>query len=278
MKVKSFFVSFYITAMVLAMMQSAWVLYGDSQQIAWWAVVVSVAPALLFFFRLFLWPLARTAGVMWWVFVCNGLGTALLLASNSREVWPWLHVLLLGWGGNALYQFWYSRFGRQESASLRVGQQLPNLRFQSASGDAVTTGDIPGALLLIFYRGNWCPLCMAQIQEVADKYQELAARGVKTLLISSQPHDNTAALARRFNVPFHFLVDHDNRVAQELGILARDGTPLGLQVLGYDDDTVMPTVVLTDASKRIIFSDQTDNYRVRPEPATFLALLEANRA
>ena len=35
----------------------------------------------------------------------------------------------------------------------------------------------------------------------------------------------------------------------------------------------MPTVIITDAERRIIFTHQTDNYRVRPEPATFLRAL-----
>jgi hypothetical protein len=40
----------------------------------------------------------------------------------------------------------------------------------------------------------------------------------------------------------------------------------------------MPTVVVTDAGGRILFADQTDNYRVRPEPSTFLAVLDRSGA
>ena len=42
--------------------------------------------------------------------------------------------------------------------------------------------------------------------------------------------------------------------------------------------TVMPTVVVTDANGTIVFSDQTDNYRVRPEPDVFLAILRRSGA
>ncbi len=50
-----------------------------------------------------------------------------------------------------------------------------------------------------------------------------------------------------------------------------NGTPAGM--IGYDGDTVLPTVVSTDAAGRIFCADQTDNYRVRPTPATVLAAL-----
>ena len=47
-----------------------------------------------------------------------------------------------------------------------------------------------------------------------------------------------------------------------------------MELLGYDPDTVLPTVIITDASGKIIFVDLTDNYRVRPEPETFIQVLK----
>jgi hypothetical protein len=67
-----------------------------------------------------------------------------------------------------------------------------------------------------------------------------------------------------------FLVDTDNAMAKRLGIAAPNGLPMGMEVLGYDSDTVMPTVIMTDATGKILFADLTDNYRLRPEPETFL--------
>ncbi|MGB3052567.1 MAG: hypothetical protein WBB42_16315, partial [Polyangiales bacterium] len=39
--------------------------------------------------------------------------------------------------------------------------------------------------------------------------------------------------------------------------------------------SVLPTVLITDPDRTIIFADMTDNYCVRPEPSTFLAALDA---
>ena len=84
-------------------------------------------------------------------------------------------------------------------------------------------------------------------------------------------------LAARFQVDFRFLVDPDCRVAKQLDIFHENGLPKGMdRMLGHDKDTVMPTVVITDASNRIIFADLTDNYRVRPDPDVFLKILGNN--
>jgi len=66
------------------------------------------------------------------------------------------------------------------------------------------------------------------------------------------------------------MVDELNQAASLLGIDAKHGTPKGMEVLGYDSDTILPTAILTDQNGTILFTDQTDNYRVRPEPDTFL--------
>ncbi len=44
-------------------------------------------------------------------------------------------------------------------------------------------------------------------------------------------------------------------------------------MIGYEGDTVLPTLVVTDSEGRVVFADQTDNYRVRPTPDTVLAAL-----
>ena len=177
--------------------------------------------------------------------------------------------------GLVIYIKWYSVFGSRDSEALKIGQKLPEFPLEDTSGKTVSSQEFTGqTALYMFYRGNWCPLCMAQIKEIAACYRDLSDRGVEIVLISPQPHTNTASLAKKFDVPFRFMVDPDNRAANVLGISAPAGVPLGMEVLGYDQDTVLPTVVIVNAEGIILFADQTDNYRVRPEPETVLKVLD----
>ncbi|MGB1087336.1 MAG: peroxiredoxin family protein, partial [Alphaproteobacteria bacterium] len=171
------------------------------------------------------------------------------------------------------YDFWYSRFGRKESAALTIGNKLPTFVMEDADGNEVTADNFKGApAIFMFFRGNWCPLCMAQIKEVADRYNELETLGAKMVLVAPQSHKNTQELAERFKVNFTYLCDPENRAAKALGIEHLNGTPMG--IAGYDADTVLPTVIVVDADGTILMADQTDNYRVRPEPDTFLNVLK----
>ncbi len=181
--------------------------------------------------------------------------------------------LFLGW---VLYIKWYSIFeDRKSNEILKIGNQLPKLDLQNSEKNTINTSKFIGnPSIFLFYRGNWCPLCMAQIKEIASQYKELEKRNVNMVLISPQPHGHTKSLSQKFNLNFHFLVDEGNKVAKKLHILAKNGLPMGFQTLGYDSDTIMPTVIITNKEGKIIFADLTNNYRVRPEPETFLKILD----
>jgi len=180
--------------------------------------------------------------------------------------------------GTELFIRWESRLGRSESADLSVGRRLPDdLTFVELDRGPVAIAELRGRpVALFFYRGNWCPLCVAQVHEMAQRWRELEQIGVHVVLISSQNDEQTRELAERFDVNFRYCTDPGMTAARRLGLVHENGVPVGM--LGYEPDTVFPTVLVLDADGRIVFSDQTDNYRVRPEPETILAALRAAAA
>lgn len=236
-----------------------------------WLALANLIVALLFTL-IFLKPKARTsANLNGPTLIILSFGAITVYFSSITSVILLSTITMVGW---VLYVYWYSRFGSRENEQLQKGKLLPTFEVINTNKEKVI---IPNqynkSLLILFFRGNWCPLCMAQIKEISRKYQQIAETGTEILLISPQPIRHTKSLAKKFDVPFTFLIDKDNKASKKLGIFHSSGTPLGLEVLGYERDTVMPTVVMTNDKGKIIFTDLTDNYRVRPEPDTFLKIL-----
>jgi len=271
---KSIFISLYLTLMSVGSLRAIWLMSDAVTRLQGSWILLALLPAVGFFAWVFTFNVARTGRasvVMWGPGVVALTGAAITGALNTEATF-W--IVGVGLVGALVYIRWYSRFGGRNDSVLQVGAKLPPLNLNDEQGNPVNTADMGAPLLLLFYRGNWCPLCMAQIREVAARYQDLEKRGVQVLAISPQPETHSADLAKRFQVNIRFCVDRDNRVARQLGIFAKNGLPMGLQALGYDSDTVMPTVVMTDANGQILFADLTDNYRVRPEPDQFLAIFD----
>jgi peroxiredoxin len=177
--------------------------------------------------------------------------------------------------GYILYLFWYSRFDRNLSSVIANGQPLPSFDAITSDGQRVSSRDLIGSpALLVFYRGNWCPVCVTQIREVAAHYRSLQERGIQVVMVSPQSDAHTQELAKNIDAPLTFWRDQDLSAAKTLGLVDKQGVPVGMDLLGYDPDTVLPTVIMTDETGIVFYNDQTDSYRIRPLPDEFLKAFE----
>ncbi len=276
---KSIFVSFYMMAAIVITAIAGQSLWITHDYLSWGGVLLVTAPFIVFLGRLMIFQnIARTSARFPTLIVLGIAGVLLAswgCARGGSLAAPLLAIV--AWIGFVVYSYWYSSFGRQPSEQLQIGNSLPNFELTDVTGQKVSSSSFSDKpTIWIFYRGNWCPLCMAQIKELVADYKELQSRGVRIVLISPQPHNNTIALAKRFDAPFAFLTDEGNRAAHALGISHPDGLPMGMQLLGYDSDTVLPTVIITDKGGRVLWAHETDNYRIRPEPGIYLAVLREN--
>ena len=275
---KSVFISLFCSWLVVVSVYAITQLVrGMEPLLGWLGLAMTAFAPLVFFIKAFLLRSARTPRHPLEYTMLSGLGLAGTLAISHRygaaagAIHIWAGVTFLSW---IVYLRWYSVFHGRDAKAITVGVTLPEFRLESQEGHVVSSASFKAQPhLLLFYRGNWCPFCTAQIAELAEGYQRLEAAGIKVVLVSSQSAGKSKQLARKFDVPMIFLRDRDNEAAKSLGILHEWGTPMGLQALGYDTDTVLPTVIMTDEKGNIIYSDQTDNYRVRPEPESFEKLI-----
>lgn len=273
---KSVFVSAYMMVAMAISVVAGRSLWSTGDALSWGGVLLVTVP----FIAVLSWIMVfkRTARTSAHFPVLMTLATAGVALSG----WGYFRggsidapvLAIAGWIGFMAYDYWYSSFGHRSSESLEIGRQLPVFELKNRSGESIDSASLlDKPTVWIFYRGNWCPLCMAQIKELAADYQQLQAMGVRVALVSPQPHKFTVGLAKKFDVQFDFLSDEGNRAARALGIAHDNGLPMGLQALGYDSDTVLPTVIITDATGKVVWSHQTDNYRVRPDPDVYLAVL-----
>lgn len=277
---KSRFITLLLLALMVGSIHSLVALVGADtpiERLAWGGALLSTGSFMGFFAYLMRAGAARTSPELRWLLAttAGGSSMALYAALHGAPLLALGYALVIGLDGYLAYVYWYSRFPRRDTHTLAVGNPLPAFTLKEADGKLIDSASLVGKVtLLLFYRGNWCPLCMAQIKEVAARYRELAQRGVQVLLVSPQSQSHTQDLSARFDAPMRFLVDEGNAAAKALGIDAPGGLPMGMQAMGYDSDTVLPTVLLVDAKGRIAWADLTDNYRVRPEPDAFIEVID----
>lgn len=275
-KNKALFIFPAAGALILMLIASLVMIIVSDDRTAWLGAAISTLPLPIILTQLTLRPAPRTS---------ENLPLLLLIAAIGVMVAGWEQFIegTSGWGPTSvalaaallflMYVFWFSRFGRFDSVHLMVGNKLPSFSLVDTDGNSFSSASLEGdPAIVMFYRGNWCPICMAQVAELADRHEDISALGIQVALISPQSAERSRELAEKYDVPFKFLVDEDGKVAEALGIASKNNVPVGLPG-GYSAHSVLPTVVVANENGTILYSDQTDNYRVRPEPDIFLAIL-----
>ncbi len=268
----------WFNALPVAAGYAGWALAQGGNHAAWGGVLLTTVPMLLWVtYAMVTKNLPRSSHRLPLINAQGALGVAAaaygLLVQDAGTL-----PLLIAVGiyiGFLWYSYSYAGFlGARPSRALTVGRVMPAFSVSDVTGKPIHSDKLfQRPTIVVFYRGNWCPFCVAQVKELSQRYQEIEAMGVGLVLISPQPHGNSQALAQRFNIRAEFLVDEGNAAARALGIESEYGIPTGFQALGYDSDTVMPTVVIVETGGRIVWVDETNNYRVRPEPDAFLEVL-----
>ena len=69
---------------------------------------------------------------------------------------------------------------------IPVGEQAPDAALRDSDGHAVRLSEVrkSGPVLLVFYRGGWCPYCNSQVHDLTTAYPEYKKRGVTPVAVS----------------------------------------------------------------------------------------------
>lgn len=158
--------------------------------------------------------------------------------------------------------------------ALRKGKPLPEFSAIHEDGRAVKSSDLLGSpAVILFVRGNWCPFCSKQVEEVTSHYKSLSDLGAKLILITPKPLDTTRRVAEMFGVEFDFWLDESLHIAKSLGLLMTKGVAES-QYKVYGHNTFWPTALVVDKEGVIRYSKLSKLLFDRPDSAALVKELK----
>ncbi|HZS38475.1 MAG TPA: peroxiredoxin family protein [Polyangia bacterium] len=98
------------------------------------------------------------------------------------------------------------------SAAAGVGEHFPELALRDQSGAAVRLGAGDRPLLLVWFRGAWCPYCRRQLVELSAALERVGGAGVRTLAVAPDPPEPLRALKDELKIPFPLISDPERRL------------------------------------------------------------------
>ena len=164
---------------------------------------------------------------------------------------------------------------RPESVALRRGQSLPDFSVVDEHRQTVHSNELRGtATVMLFVRGNWCPFCSSQVENLVVHYKAIDALGARLILVTPKPLETTRRVADFFEVEFDFWLDEDLAVSRQLGLLHASGVPDNYR-REYGDDTLWPMALVIDTDGIIRFAEKSKQLSDRPDPEVLLQQLRA---
>jgi peroxiredoxin len=172
------------------------------------------------------------------------------------------------------------------AGALRAGDGAPPFRLADARGGAVALADLlaGGPVVLVFYRGAWCPYCNLQLAAFQSALADIRAAGATLVAVSPQTPDQSLTVAERHALEFPVLSDPGNAVARDYGLVFTQseaatttsrGLGIELPAFNGDDSHTLPAastfVIGTDGVIR--FAAVSGDYRWRVGPDEVLAAL-----
>jgi len=173
-------------------------------------------------------------------------------------------------------------------STLKKGGYAPDFVLPDASGTPVVLSDRlrDGPVVLIFYRGGWCPYCNIQLRAYQRALDEITILGGQLLAISPQLPDGSLSTAELNKLSFDVLSDLGNRVAKAFGLVYELPEQLrevmrangkALSELNGDDswELPLPATYVIAPDRRVALAAIELDYRERLAPEDAIAALRS---
>ena len=107
--------------------------------------------------------------------------------------------------------------------ALNTGAKMPAFSLKDASGKTVESRDLlkAGNLVVVFYRGAWCPFCNLYLRNLQKNMPQIKAAGGNLIAVSVENPDNSLKVSKKNELDFTVLSDPNLTVARQFGIVYR---------------------------------------------------------
>jgi peroxiredoxin len=169
---------------------------------------------------------------------------------------------------------------------LQVGGHAPEFELADSNGMLVRSADLLtlGPLVVSFFRGRWCPYCVATVEAWQRFLPELKNRHVNLIAISPQTIKQNNLMADQHKLSFPLLSDSGNKVAKQFGVAYRLPSNLqelnrrifvNLEFINGDKgwELPMPATFVIAPDRQILFAEAHADYTQRTDPGRLLHLL-----
>ncbi len=177
-----------------------------------------------------------------------------------------------------------------EGLGLSPGDAVADFAIKTFEGVPTSFNELleDAPLLVIFYRGGWCPYCNFQVRELTVGYNDFKARGVLPVLISVDRVGGAEEVQKTYEIPFPVLSDPQLAALTEFNVRHEIGEEGYAMMQGHGVDLedwagqqhhviAKSSAFIIDQAGIVKWSHVSDDYKVRPSNKQLLSAIDKLR-
>ena len=156
---------------------------------------------------------------------------------------------------------------------VAIAKPAPDFTLATFGGGTTTLSAFRGKknVVLVFYRGYWCPYCVKQLGELRQLLDAELKKSTELLVVSIDGDNETKQTVARVGKDgvapdFTFLSDPDHAVIARYGVLNPAGTRRGIP---------HPATYVIDKQGIVRWKDIQTDYKIRPTNESILTAVKA---
>ena len=123
---------------------------------------------------------------------------------------------------------------------LKVGDKAPMFSAKNQDGKEMDLKQLlkKGDVVMLFYRGQWCPYCNQQLKKVNDSLQMITSKGATVLAITPETAENIAKTIEKTKAGFSIIEDMNLAIMKQykVNFAVDDNTIVKYKNYGIDFD------------------------------------------
>lgn len=171
---------------------------------------------------------------------------------------------------------------------LEEGVKAPVFTAENYDGSLIALSDLTntGPVVLIFYRGGWCPYCNLQLKEYQSHLEGFKEAGATIVAVSVDNPQMALKTAETQELGFYVVSDPDAELLESYGVvytvpeetskMYAEKYDIDLQAHSGRGDGVIavPATYVIDADGTVVYAYANEDYKVRPKAQDVLKVVE----
>lgn len=171
----------------------------------------------------------------------------------------------------------------QNPEGLFPGAKAPDFKANDQNGNEIRLKELlkKGPVVVVFYRGYWCPFCNKELKRLEDSLQLITAKGATLIAITPETSENIDSTVNKTGVEFSILHDKDLKImkAYNVAFEVPENTVTRYRNAGLDFTKLngenganlpVPAVYIINKQSDVIWRYFETDYKKRPSVQAIL--------